>query len=139
MGVMKRKSLMIIEFSDHMFIHLVQIHFWPLSCCYYVTKKEISNIYIACYECVFFSLNSKKKKNRCSRIQISFHILVADGRCAKLSTAGVYCAVHSQNPKNFLQSKFLCLSLLLNHTFSWQELNMIRVDVVQICGIWGKL
>ena len=87
----------------------------------------------------FSHINPKRRKIHCIRIQISFHILVADGRCAKLSTAGVYCAVHSQNLKNFVQSKFLCLSLLLNHTFSWQELNMIRVDVVQICGIWGKL
>ena len=98
---------------------------------------------------VYFSQVNSKKKSPCSRIRISFHILVADGRCAKLSTAGVCCAVHSmhsvncavhpQNLKIFAQSKYLGLSLLLNYAFSRQELNMIQVDVVQICGIRGKL
>ena len=88
---------------------------------------------------VYFSHVNSKKKSPCSRIRISFHILVADGRCAKLSTAGVCCAVHPQNLKIFAQSKYLGLSLLLNYAFSRQELNMIQVDVVQICGIRGKL
>ena len=60
MGVMKRKSLMIIEFSDHMFIHLVQIHFGPLNCCFYVKKKF--KTLTQCVMNVYFShINLKKK------------------------------------------------------------------------------
>ena len=55
------------------------------------------------------------------------------------SVHSVNCAVHPQNLKIFAQSKYLGLSLLLNYAFSSQELNMIQVDVVQICGIRGKL
>ena len=96
MGVIKRKSLMIIEFYDHMFFffHLVQIYFGPLNCHYYV------NTLIQCAMNVYFSHVNSKKKSPCSRIRISFHILVADGRCAKLSTAGVHCQLCSSLSKS---------------------------------------
>ena len=90
---------------------------------------------------VYFShINLKKKVFAAEyRFHFIFWSQMGGAQSYQQLVCTVNCAVHSRNLKNFAQSKFLCISLLLKHAFSRQEFNKIRVDAGQICGIRDKL
>ena len=150
------------------FFHLVQIYFGPLNCHYYVNTliQCAMNVYFSHVNSKkkkslqqntdFISYFGRRWEVRkvinswcaLSTVQFTLKIWIfwIDFFRSELNHASyqqlvctVNCAVHSRNLKNFAQSKFLCISLLLKHAFSRQEFNKIRVDAGQICGIRDKL